>query len=218
MIIGISGKARSGKDTLANVLCTHATRRGYRPVRLAFADDIKQEVAEFLDVAGVVWEPRHLDGTHADKEDQLVLSNASEVLTHVDEFSDFLLHRARYVPTQDVALFTPRQLMQWWGTDYRRKQNDWYWVQRTLARCSDPGQLYVITDVRHTIEVRALLGRGPLIRVVRPDAPRGSGAAHPSETELDGVGDYTWSHILVNDGTLEQFLDQALKLCHEVLP
>lgn len=44
-IVLVSGFAGAGKDTFANVLCKH---KGYR--RFAFADPIKEQIAESLDV------------------------------------------------------------------------------------------------------------------------------------------------------------------------
>jgi len=48
MIIGISGVARSGKDTLANNFVKIFKRLGIKAKRYAFADELKREVRPFL--------------------------------------------------------------------------------------------------------------------------------------------------------------------------
>jgi hypothetical protein len=48
MIIGISGVARSGKDTLANNFVTIFEALGIKAKRYAFADELKREVNSFL--------------------------------------------------------------------------------------------------------------------------------------------------------------------------
>ena len=48
MIIGISGVARSGKDTLANNFVKIFKHLGIKAKRYAFADELKREVKPFL--------------------------------------------------------------------------------------------------------------------------------------------------------------------------
>lgn len=47
-IIAISGHARSGKDSLYNILERHYTKQGLKCKRFAFADELKYEVDDFL--------------------------------------------------------------------------------------------------------------------------------------------------------------------------
>lgn len=55
-VVGITGKRRAGKDTLAS---TMVSRGGY--VRMAFADELKRDVAEFLGVSAEELERRKED-------------------------------------------------------------------------------------------------------------------------------------------------------------
>ena len=48
MIIGISGVARSGKDSLANNFVDIFKKIGIKAKRYAFADELKREVRSFL--------------------------------------------------------------------------------------------------------------------------------------------------------------------------
>lgn len=48
IVIGISGFARSGKDTLVGIAIDILKANGYRPMRVAFADKLKDEVETML--------------------------------------------------------------------------------------------------------------------------------------------------------------------------
>lgn len=45
ILLGLVGKKNSGKDTVGQLLATEMLRLGWRPIRLSFADDIKEEIA-----------------------------------------------------------------------------------------------------------------------------------------------------------------------------
>lgn len=47
-VLGISGYARSGKDTYVAIAKKILTRNGYIPIRIAFADKLKEEVESML--------------------------------------------------------------------------------------------------------------------------------------------------------------------------
>ena len=49
-VLGIAGYARCGKDTFVGIAKEILTKNGYHPVRVAFADSLKQEVTEMLKV------------------------------------------------------------------------------------------------------------------------------------------------------------------------
>jgi hypothetical protein len=97
------------------------------------------------------------------------------------------------------------KLLQWWGTEYRRRQNPDYWVDKLFE--SSPGgiDIALITDVRFINEAEHIKNRGGYnVRVQRlaadgspyvaPDRP----ADHPSEIALD---DYKFDfYITTPDG------------------
>ena len=47
-VIGIGGFARAGKDTFVKIACDILKKNGYNPIRIAFADILKEEVDEML--------------------------------------------------------------------------------------------------------------------------------------------------------------------------
>ena len=47
-VIGIAGMARAGKDTFVGIAKNILRRNNYRPIRVAFADKLKEEVLAML--------------------------------------------------------------------------------------------------------------------------------------------------------------------------
>ncbi len=81
-----------------------------------------------------------------------------------------------------------RALMQWWGTDVRRKENPLYWVNRMHKhlKCMAVDRPILVDDVRFPDEAEYMLQRGLLVRLhPYPGWEPGEYATHKSETALD---------------------------------
>lgn len=192
MIIGLSGKAGSGKTTFAKV----AEILGF--TRLSFADGVKQEVKEFLDAYGIPFKDRNLWGTQADKE---------EVIRRFSPGLYALPGGKHYYTPKFLATF--RELLQFWGTDFRRKQDPDYWVKRLVSQMVW-GEKYVIDDLRFPDEAEAIRERGgKVIRIERPDTFKVSNPNHASETVLDN---YDFDLIIENNDSLAAYI-AACALC-----
>jgi adenylate kinase family enzyme len=122
-IIGLSGPAGSGKDTVADLLVTHC---GF--TKLAFADPLKNEVADAFCI-----EPLYL--TRRETKEHAMSCLALRRCLH-DGFTARMIvaHNQRGQTLDLDAARSPRQIMQWWGTDYRRHQAPDYWVSQTSSR------------------------------------------------------------------------------------
>lgn len=83
-----------------------------------------------------------------------------------------------------------RRLLQWWGTDYRRAQDENYWVNKAFEYYDDDQDL-VFDDVRFPNEAEAIRERGGLVvRVLAPIDIREKRLGtlppeHASETAMD---------------------------------
>lgn len=107
---------------------------------------------------------------------------------------------------------SPRQCMQWLGTEFGRKLiADNVWVRVMRSRLDDakargtPGA--IITDVRFPNEADAIREWGGEVwRVVRTPAPPAVNP-HPSETALDG---YAFDRVVENVGTLEDLRNRVI--------
>lgn len=186
-IIGLTGPAGSGKDTVADVLCA---RYGY--TKMAFADALRAEVCEAFRI-----DPRMLTERET-KEHPL---SALAIGRCAD---DAFINRMGYVLSQltgkaaDLnAPRSPRQIMQWWGTEYRRAQRDGYWrellgdavYELDYLHCRSDSARVVVTDVRFADEADSLRvlatnldqSEAQIWQITRPGHEVAAGA-HASET------------------------------------
>ncbi len=174
MIIGASGYAHGGKDTLATHL---AHRYGY--TRTRFAGEIKatcQRIFAFSDeqIEGALKEtpdPRYpMPG----------VCPACNTVCSADDGGWYCEACRRLY----LSHLTPRLAMQVLGVSLRALYAD-VWLDATLRQL-DRAERWVICDVRFPNEAQAIRARGGrVIRLLR-GAPE---STHPSETALDGRSD-----------------------------
>ncbi len=131
-VIGLAGKMGSGKDTIAAML----RMRGYK--KLSFGEALRKEVLyyatrEMCPYGVPAWVMGALGSVRLGG--SLTLWNK---------------------PTPTLV----RRLLQWWGTDYRRAQNDEYWVDLLGTEWFNSTDRYVISDVRFRNEADSIRSRG----------------------------------------------------------
>jgi hypothetical protein len=176
VIIALSGKKGSGKDTLAPFITEyfwneHSTEEQDRPIQLAFADLLKEFCIKVLGL-----DEKQCYGTDYEKEAP----------------TKFLWEN-----TPDAAErgctgpMTGRDVMQIFGTESVRAWFGNVWAEATLRKIKEKHPpLAVVTDNRFPSEVETILGHpsGYIIRLTRSPY---LGDTHASEVALD---DYDWSH------------------------
>jgi hypothetical protein len=193
MLLGISGYAQAGKDTIADRLCEV---HGFE--RVAFADLLRR-CAEALDpIVGLHITPA-IEITHAGDLTPQFIDPDAAVITYTQAL-------AIYGYEESKSRFPEfRGILQRLGTDVGRKLlDDNIWVDATLASLQD-GVDYVITDARFTNEAQAIIDKGGLMVRVERD---GTGPVndHPSETALD---DWFFDYTIQNNGTIEELNDKV---------
>ena len=172
IVIGLVGKAGSGKDTVFNLLKEMVPDKEF--VRLAFGDEVKKEVAD-----------RHQIPVELVEEQKEVF----------------------------------RIILQKWGTEYRRKQNERYWIDKVKTQVSflrDNVDVVVLTDVRFLNEVDYVKDecKGFIVKVLG-SSRRVMESEHRSEMELDNI---TPDWLLPNKKGLSEgisFLIQELDLMED---
>lgn len=111
-----------------------------------------------------------------------------------------------------------RLIMQWWGSEFRRTDDPYYWVKKMvewLKEYTTPGddRVIMIPDTRFTNELHLVQAQGGyLIKVVRPGFE--STDNHSSEQEWQSFKD--WNYVIINDGTLAQLKVKVTNLYHEL--
>ena len=183
LLIGLLGRAGSGKDTVAAFV-----RETIDAATFAFATSLKQEASRAFGV-----DPRLFD-ERAIKEvplQQLALTRCT-----MPEFVDFASELARFDSLK------PRTIMQAYG-DFRRQQHPGYFLRPAYFAWSDAQTAgraaLVITDVRYPNEAEWVKTHGGLLwRVERTGlAPVNS---HSSEWSLR---DYPVDATIRNFGSLD---------------
>lgn len=187
--IGLVGKARSGKDTVAGILT-----REFAYTRLAFADRLKEAAVQ----VDLLLEGDWNENCMRCWEDGLLLSEA------------VIMYGWETVKEQWPA---SRRFLQNLGVAMRNVDPD-IWVRPVADQMRQGTCLNmpcVVTDVRFDNEVAALGKLGAVI--VRITHPGTGGDSHVSETELDG---YDADYTIENGGTLGDLADQVRELVRKL--
>jgi len=233
-VIAISGKAQSGKGTLALALLGELQRLGYSPQVLSYAEGVKLECAEFLAQLGIPFRQIHFWGDARYKNSRFFIFNPEEAVALHPRFQEYLSTYGAQVyfgrgnltfqgnPCSgcEVLVGQFRTLMQWWGTEYRRKDNDTYWVDQLQAKLQasiKEHDVTIIEDLRFPIEYNHLKELGAtLVHVTRLGGDFEETAAHYSEQALDSP-EYRWDYAMVNASTREAFARQGHALARKIM-
>lgn len=190
-VTGLSGKMGCGKTEIARELVSRFPQGLAK--RVSFGDPVKAEVSAAFEI------PIDLFYTPEGK--------ATPVFV-------------RDYPGLPSECMNVRELLQWWGTDYRRAQNPRYWVEamgRHLLQLEQQGFRYVfIDDVRFPDEAELVLQKRGLLYRIQPYIgwEPGPHAGHSSETALDDFeGFAAWLHPAFGDlnGAATRIFQQVIR-------
>ena len=185
MIIGISGKAGSGKDTAAKMLEVL-----YANPDISYEDFSNRKYKNFADIQIVHF---------AD-----ILKETVQVLFGIGEWETNTQEGKK--TTIEWIGKTVRELLQGVGQGLRDAIDPNLWIKVLFANTENWSN-YIIADVRYPNEVYAIKKRnGVLIRIDRKGAGAGN---HSSETALDDYKE--WDVHIENNGSLES-LFEAMKV------
>lgn len=145
-----------------------------------------------------------------------------------DELKAEIRGRERQLCEQYNVVYNPdkegkcRELLQFWGTDFRRVQDQEYWIKKLSSRLDiDLPQIALISDVRFRNEVEFIKDRdGYYIKVERyKDGDEYKDPTvdyeHASETELDYYTEW-FATIRCADGAINE-LRQSAEECFSLI-
>lgn len=203
MIIGLIGKARSGKDTFAIMLAEELFElTKQRFVIMAYANELKTRVQRDFDLSY-----QQLWGNEKEIEDK--------------RFKKIPKYRGGIRSDKDElpgSFWTPREILQNYGEFYRSINYD-FWVDHLFERIDDKKYTNVIiTDIRYINEATPVIDRkGILIKIIRDKdkTPVIHGQEHISEVAMDNYNDGVV--FVENNGTLEEFKLAARKVAKKLI-
>ncbi len=197
-IIGITGRKRSGKDSLANII-NETSNNEY--IKISFADPMRNIMYDICNPSrklGMLvpdWDDFNyelekefdalvLDTTQSFFKPSLVKALSYKANTP-EEVRDNGVKFMKWVKQFENRLFSPREFLQKLGTEFGRKQlGPDVWVE-TLLSSLDKDKNYIIPDVRFDNEASAIKKYGgEIIRTLRPGT-EGCEDTHESESGID---------------------------------
>lgn len=199
MIIGISGRARSGKNTLAEFIIGEFEKNYNRKFyEASFANELK-----------------YMCKFQFGLDDDQLWGDKKEV-----EIVDRCFMKATLGGDPEYSVYwTPREIMQELGAFYRKIDYD-FWI-KGLRKFLNHELLkghkdFIITDVRHVNEAEFIKSRkGVLIRISRDIKNEIHGVSHESETSLDK---YKGFDIDVNNnGSLDKLQKSSCDIVDAIL-
>lgn len=199
MIIGISGKIGSGKDTAAEVIQGLDTSFQNKK----FAAKLKQVAGILLGVDPAKFEDREYKNQQLGTEWSDWFDVARNESADPEEMAHYFTaigpDTSRFMK---IEAPTVRSFLQRLGTEaIRQRIHQNAWVNALFAEYT-PEQNWVITDVRFENEAQRVKDMGgSLIRIDRPTESKTD--EHPSETALDGYNG--WDYYIANIGDLDEF-------------
>ena len=231
-LIGFAGRSGSGKSTIAKALRDYfMDSDDITPLIIPFAKQVRDEIYDTLAT------PKPPNLTFRAE----FYAWAVFVLTRLlgqRKGSDF--RKALYAkPTPPLI----RKLLQWWGTDFRRRQDSDYWLKAHAQEMYDTFTFYpihnhkliIIDDVRFPNEVDYILNNtrwqvyhvphkhsvnykftpGLVFWVNNPTYPPPPHYRHPSETSLSAKDVH---FTITNDPHTTSPSDIAKQIVNEYLP
>jgi hypothetical protein len=169
MIIGISGKAGSGKDTVGNFLVSE----GLVETKIPLAKSLKDLCSELFGIPNEY------------------MYNNKEAETHI-KVTEWLHNNSQLTKDRVGTNLTVRELLQYFGTDVVRSFYSSVWTDMFLRSCEEYNSV-VCTDVRFIDEVEAIQKSGGIVIRLNRNPSKMS---HCSENQLD---DYKNFDIVYNN-------------------
>jgi hypothetical protein len=203
MLIVLSGKARSGKDTLADILIDlfkEKTNDDFRKV--AYADSLKEKLMLEFDLS---WDQVY--GDLKEVPDKRFVKKIKKTDSYTDG----------KVWTDKDLYWSPREIMQFIGTDCYRAVDDSFWVKSLFNKINKNGyKNVIISDGRFPSEIDPVVDLGGYhIRVFRSQQGSLNNKTHESEVALDN--DYKIDFTVINDGSIDDLKKTASSIVTMIL-
>lgn len=200
-VVGLTGPINCGKDTVGALLAKHAGAH-----TMAFADPLRIEIVDAFCIEQVFLTRRE---TKERPMDALALSRCTD-----KSFVDRMVITQGVINMDDFlnAPRSPREIMRWWGTEYRRANDPAYWVNLAAQRLrwfhtGLAARLVVITDVRAENEAQLVRGVGGHVWQITRPGHQAKPAEHSSEVTGEA---FAPNAVIDNAGDLRDLQERVL--------
>lgn len=211
-LIAISGRANSGKDTVAGIIqdLTSPLPLMEHPFQIhKFADALKDCTCRILGCTREQLEDREYKEKELGVEwDAWQYDFTGELATkeQVEKSGELTQNFFKYRP------MTPRLLMQLLGTDCGRQiLHPNLWVNSTFAKYK-PSDSWILTDCRFENEASAVKARGGV--VIRIERGKLDLNVHESESALDSYSEF--DYVIYNDGSIDDLVVKVRDMLNEL--
>lgn len=201
IVIGLAGRARAGKNTVAEIL--QSIDSGL--CQCAFADALRVEVIDAFRVSSDLF---NNDDLKERKDLALAIVRCDDV-----EFID----RMTALGHNLIAPRTPREIMQLWGTEYRRNQDSAYWIDRLALfiheKIKSGTRKFAVTDVRFEDEAQLIKRMNGHVLLIQRNQADIKPAGHQSE-QVQGI--FSIDKTITNNRDLFSLTCQVVGIYEEV--
>jgi hypothetical protein len=216
VIIGISGKALSGKDTIANFLVSN----GYIDRKIGFGDNLKHACKNIFNLSDDDLFTQNGKKTPFDTPLVSNMATIENIVSWMSITHDITLENTSVDHLLGIELFRPRDVLQFVGTDVMRYLCPTYHSDVVFSSIKG-GESIVISDVRFPNEADLVSSLGGWsVRVNRPIWLREKHGIvldtdHPSETSLDHYERFSFI-INNNSDDLQTLYSQIVSMMSEL--
>lgn len=147
IIIGVGHKCRQGKDTVANYLV-----KKYRFTKIGFADALYEECRN-CQITLVSYNNKDCYNIYLNYKLVAHFNYNQTSKNFNDWFSNLKLDSHSYFYSYDGMVEKDPILMQWWGTEFRRKQDPDYWLKKMRMKIALVDEM----AKRHNIDLKIVI-------------------------------------------------------------
>lgn len=213
-VIGLTGAAGAGKDTVCKIAMEWCAREGYDARRVALADPLKVSAARALGMPVEATAEECVDFCNELKQPGVEITIERAHKDYVDGVSTPLISHELF------GKLSGREYLQWYGTEaHRAVFGEHFWTDvsaKTIGDLEDEGvDVVFITDVRFPNEASMVYSNddwhGEIWEVQREQASPVE--AHSSETGIGRPGDI----LIANSGTMADLTQAVSCVCDDGL-
>lgn len=192
MLIGISGKKQSGKNTVGVIL------------QCLYENATFEQIEDTIDVGLMIYDPK-------DMELVSFASKLKEIASNLIGSSYWEFEGQIFKDEKNPLIgITNREILQKIGTSFRKLFGEDIWIKVLFKYLEYKGldKNYIITDVRYKNEAKAIKERGGIL--IRVNRNTDSNDTHQSEVDLDDYDKFDF--IIDNNGSVEELIKKVIEI------